>query len=260
MLAPAALKSMNVMFATPCYISAVTMNYVASIFSLTYEAASRGLPCTLHMHSESLITRGRNKMVLKFLAEEHFTHLFWLDSDVVFTPESVFRLLLADRDIVAGVYPMKSMHWPAEGLPNGMTRDQFETRYTDYPFNPIMKEGTRVSDYADSDGFIEVAEAPNGFMVVKRNVFLAMMQRYPELNYVPDGPPGHPQAHLHWRFYDCMVDPDSGRYLSEDFAFCRRWRDMGGKVWADLHCKLGHLGQHMFQGDLAQSLQVQGRW
>ncbi len=38
------------------------------------------------------------------------------------------------------------------------------------------------------------------------------------------------QAHLHWLFFDCMVDPDSGRYLSEDYAFCRRWIDIGGKV------------------------------
>jgi hypothetical protein len=259
MLAATALKSMHVMFATPCYISAVSMNYVASIFSLTYDAVSRGLPCTLHLHSESLIPRGRNKMVLKFLSEPHFTHLFWIDSDIAFSADQVFRLLLADRDIVAGVYPMKSMNWPAEGLPTGMTRHEFETRYTDYPFNPIMRDG-KVSEYADSEGFIEVAEAPNGFMAIKRNVFLAMMQRYPELNYVPDGPPNNPQAKLHWRFFDCIVDPDSGRYLSEDFAFCRRWRDMGGKIWVDLTCKLGHLGQHMYQGDLAQSLKVQGRW
>ena len=78
MLPDSALKSMNVMFATPCYISGVTMNYVASIFSFTCDAMHLGLKCILHLHSESLIPRGRNKMVLKFLAEEQFTHLFWI--------------------------------------------------------------------------------------------------------------------------------------------------------------------------------------
>jgi hypothetical protein len=82
----------------------------------------------------------------------------------------------------------------------------------------------------------------------------------PELKYTPDGPPGHPQAHLHWLFSDCMVDPDSGRYLSEDYAFCRRWRDIGGKIWVDRNCKLLHLGQHNFGGDLAESLRLQNRW
>jgi len=57
-----------------------------------------------------------------------------------------------------------------------------------------------------------------------------------------------------------VVDPDSGRYLSEDYALCRLWRDIGGKVFADLECKLNHLGQHMFRGDLPESLRVQGRW
>jgi hypothetical protein len=259
MLPMSALKSMRVMFATPCYISAVSMNYVASMFSLALDSTHVGLPCILHMHSESLITRGRNKMLIKFLSED-FTHLFWIDSDIAFNPQSVFRLLLADRDVAAGVYPMKNFKWPAEGLPAGTTQQQFETAYTEYPFNPIEHGKTRVSQYADSDGFVEVAEAPTGFMAVKRHVFQAMMKQYPELNYVPDGPPNHPQAHLHWRFFDCMVDPDSGRYLSEDFAFCRRWRDMGGKIWVDLDCNLMHLGQHMFRGNLAESLRVQGRW
>ena len=243
MLPVSALKSMRVMFATPCYISAVTMNYVASIFSLR----------------ESLIPRGRNKMVMKFLSEE-FTHLFWIDSDIAFNPQSVFRLLLADRDIAAGVYPMKNFKWPAEGVPAGTTQKLFEDRYGEYPFNPIDHGASRVSPYVDDEGFVEVAEAPTGFMAIKRHVFTAMMKQYPELNYVPDGPPNHPQAHLHWRFFDCMVDPDSGRYLSEDYAFCRRWRDTGGKIWVDLDCKLMHLGQHLFGGDLAESLRAQGRW
>ena len=77
MLPISSLKSMNVLFATPCYISAVTMNYVASIFSMTCDAMHLALGCTLHLHSERLITRGRNVIVRKFLAEEQFTHLFW---------------------------------------------------------------------------------------------------------------------------------------------------------------------------------------
>ena len=95
------------------------------------------------------------------------------------------------------------------------------------------------------------AEAPTGFMVIKRHVFLAMMKHYPELNYVPDGPPNNPQAHLHWRFFDCMVDPDSGRYLSEDYAFCRRWRAIGGEIWLDQTSRLTHTGPYSFVGNAA---------
>jgi hypothetical protein len=260
MLPDSALKSMKVMIATPCYISAVSMNYVTSIFDMAAYATRSGLNCAMRMCSESLITRGRNKLVATFLEEESFTHLMWIDSDIGFTPQSVCRLLLADRDVAAGVYPMKRFNWPPEGLPAGTTREDFERRYTDYPFNPVGYGKTRVGAFADVDGFVEVAEAPTGFMVIKRQVFHQLMKHYPELNYCPDGPPNNPQAHLYWLFFDCMVDPDNRRYLSEDFAFCRRWRDIGGKVFVDMESKLQHLGQHMFNGNLTESLQAQGRW
>src|SRR5271165_5027309 len=198
MLPDSALKSMKVMFATPCYISAVSMNYVTSIFDLTHHAQRFGLDHILHMHSESLITRGRNKMVIRFLEDESLTHLFWIDSDIAFRPQSVCRLLLSDKDVSAAVYPMKSFNWPPGGLPQGMTRQEFEKRFGDFPYNPI-DHGKAASKFADSDGFVEVAEAPTGFMCIKRHVLYAMMTRYPELNYVPDGPPNHPQAHPHGR-------------------------------------------------------------
>jgi len=85
MLPDAALFSMKVMFATPCYISAVSMNYTVGIFDLVMHTKRFGPECILHMHSESLITRGRNKMVLRFLEDESLTHLFWIDSDIGFT-------------------------------------------------------------------------------------------------------------------------------------------------------------------------------
>lgn len=254
------LSTMNVMFATPCYISAVTMNYTTSIFTLSSQATNLGMNCILHMRSESLITRARNKIVRNFLAAETFTHLFFIDSDIEFRPEAAFRLLLADRDVAAGVYPMKKVLWPEQGLPQGMTRQAYETNYTAYPFNPVGLGKKKVRDFVDQDGFIEVAEAPTGFMCIKRDVFLKLMAAYPHLQYTPDGPPGHPLEKLHWRFFDCIVDHETNRYLSEDFAFCRLWRDIGGKIHVDSTSELGHLGQHMFHGNLKASLEAQGRW
>ena len=126
MLPDEALKSMKVMFATPCYISAVSMHYVTSVFDLTHHCNRFGLQCILHMHSESLITRARNNMVRKFLSDETLTHLFWIDSDITFTPQSVCRLLLIDRYVTAAVYPMKNFKWTDKGLPAGTTSKQLE--------------------------------------------------------------------------------------------------------------------------------------
>lgn len=260
MLPDQSLTSMNVMFATPCYISAVSMNYTTSMFTLSSHATKIGMGCALYMRSESLITRARNKIVRNFLAAETFTHLFFVDSDVSFRPEHAFRLLLADREIVAGIYPMKKIIWPQQGLPAGMTREEYETNYTTYPFNPIGRGKEKVSTFVDQDGFVEVAEAPTGFMCIKREVFLKLMQAYPHLHYTPDGPPGHPLEKLHWRFFDCLVDHETNRYLSEDFAFCRLWRDIGGKIYADSMSQLGHMGQYLFHGNLKASLEAQGHW
>ena len=260
MLPDEALKTMKVMIATPCYISAVSMHFTASIYSLAWHLARFGCDAVLHMRSESLITRGRNKIVRAFLADESFTHLFFIDSDISFAPQAVCRLLLSDRDLCAGVYPLKTDNWPGEGLPIGMTREDFDLAFTQYAFNPFMRDINAIGSIVDEDGFAEVKETSTGFMCIKREVFARLMEAYPDLQYIPDGPPNHPLAHLHWRFFDCMVDPDSRRYLSEDYAFCRLWRDIGGKVFVDVDSRLDHHGQHIFRGNLLESLRRQRRW
>jgi len=255
------LRSMKVMLATPCYISAVSMNFTTSIYTLAWHLARFGCDAVLSMRSESLITRGRNKLVREFLKDESFTHLFFIDSDISFLPPAVCRLLLADKDVCAGVYPLKKDNWPAAGLPQGVTRQDYDLAYTDYAFNPFAKDLQALGAAVDEDGFVEVKETSTGFMCIKREVFYRLMEAYPDLQYVPDGPPGHPLAHLHWRFFDCMVDPDDRRYLSEDYAFCRLWRDIGGKVFVDtVGSLLDHQGQHLYRGNLIESLKRQGRW
>ena len=51
------------------------------------------------------------------------------------------------------------------------------------------------------------------------------------------------------------MEPESGKYLSEGFAFCRRWSDIGGEIWIDLQSQLTHFGPMPFKGDLLAQLE-----
>ncbi len=109
----------------------------------------------------------------------------------------------------------------------------------------------------DGDGFMQVREAPTGFMCLKRQVFDRMIAAYPELRYVPDWPKGtYPEGGVHFRFFDVMVDPVSGRYLSEDYGFCRLWENIGGEVHVDATSNLTHQGERLYTGDFATTLRT----
>jgi len=80
-----------------------------------------------------------------------------------------------------------------------------------------------------------------------------MIIAYPNLKYkalhaFPR--PSQPSDHL-YALFDCMIDPDTGVYLSEDYAFCRRWRAIGGEIWLDLNSKLNHSGSYTYRGNAA---------
>ncbi|WP_144150388.1 hypothetical protein [Paraburkholderia sp. BCC1885] len=252
MLDHSALASMKPLFMTPCYGGNVAANFTNSLLELNNGLWQMGMRAAIRIDSgESLITRARNQAVARFLLDRSLTHLFWIDADIGFSADQVFRLLLADRDVVAGVYPIKRFDWP-EQLPAGLTKETFSQRYLRYPVN--AHDGA--SSEIDGDGFLEVSEAPTGFMCIRRSVIEAMVAQLPELRYVPDGPPDSPLRDLCYRFFDVMVEPATGRYLSEDYAFCRRWRDIGGRVFVDTQSKLSHQGIYTWHGDFGASLAI----
>ena len=140
-------------------------------------------------------------------------------------------------------------------MPHGTTRASFEALYQRYTVNTGRPGETSVELVVDSDGFMEVREAPTGFMCIKRSVFDRLIAAYPELQYVPDWPKGtYPEGGVHYRFFDVMVDPESRRYLSEDYGFCRIWEKIGGKVYADATSDLSHQGERLYTGDFGLSL------
>jgi len=260
MLELAALKDIRPFVATPNYGGVLTSNYVRSLLGLVNLAWTHGFAMhTRFLDGDSLITRARNRLVAEFMADARWTHLFWIDADIGFEPEAALRLLLAGREVVAGVYPHKIDAWPVHGLdaplPAGSTRQDFEARYPSFPANLLAGGAQQV----DADGFLEVLDAPTGFMLIAREVFERLAQAMPELRYTPDQS-GHAAVRAaqpvppHYRFFDVLAEPGNGRYLTEDYAFCRRWQSVGGQVFVDARSRLTHQGHKTYTGDFGQAL------
>lgn len=260
-------KMPNVLICTPCYGSQLHQTYMISIIQLMNEVYKRK---TVNIGfsirgGDSLITRLRNSMTAEFLSNDAFTHLLWIDADIGFSPDEVFRLVESDHDIACGMYPLKSLNLPNEIPSYGQETINKETLFaknTKYPFNPLG------NTFEVKKDFVEVRDAPTGLMCIKREVFDKMVESYPDLKYSPDRQPGLEQLEekindFYYNFFDTMLSEDvftdntgkqftKKRYLSEDYSFCRLWQNIGGRVHAYYKSKLTHTGLWTYQGDFEQ--------
>lgn len=233
---------------TPCYGRQVTDLYAGSLLKLQMACFQRNVRLIVRMMgSDALITRARQNIVADFLSTEIATHLLFIDADIGFEPEQVFRLMEFNVDVSAAIYPIKRIDWQKIQACVEAKRTPLDSSALSYM---IEFAGNRVQVV---NGFAQVSYAGTGFLMIKRKVLLDMVAHYPELKY------GHDHKHedklggSQWRsaLFNCFIDKESGVYLSEDFAFCKRWTDMGGQIWADLHSRLTHIGTVSFEGDIS---------
>ena len=57
-----------------------------------------------------------------------------------------------------------------------------------------------------------------------------------------------------WNFFDTLHDPVQKTYLGEDFAFCKLWKDIGGKCYAYVNDEICHVGEHQYAGTFRDEL------
>lgn len=250
----------GIMIATPCYGGMLSEAYFHSIMDVIRSAKSNN--CKIHLNTlgnESLITRARNTLVAQFLDldQKHpgqFTHLMFIDADLSFKAEEVFRLVKSGHDVACGIYPQKSLNWNAlqDAAENGIS-EGLEQAATTYNLNTKSGETLTVKN-----GFTEVAEAATGFMCIKKEVFYQLKEAYPQLKYNNDHRVNQSvyKSDNCYAFFDTLIDEQSRRYLSEDYAFCKRWSQIGGKIHADINSKLTHYGTYGFRGDLKTRLNL----
>jgi hypothetical protein len=227
----------------------VTDLYVGSLLKLQTACQQRDIRLQIQMMgSDALITRARQNIVADFLANEAATHLLFIDADIGFEPEQVFRLLDFGADISAAIYPIKRIDWQKVTAAVEARRAPIEAAALSY-----LIEFTDPNRIEVDRGFARVQYAGTGFFMIQRHVLLAMIQHYPELRYAHDHKPEDKLAGSRFRsaLFNCLIDEATDTYLSEDFSFCKRWTDMGGTIWIDLESRLTHVGAVSFRGDLA---------
>ena len=239
----------SVFLSTPCYGGLCLEGYAESLIRLQRTCAENGIEIVLDTtENESLVHRARNLSIARFLLENKQDFFMFIDADIHFDPSAVVRLIKSNHDVAVAAYPKKCIMWDsAEQYINSGKEGRDLARVAASLVMNFKYQQTQIKD-----GFAEVLDGPTGFMLIKRDVFTKMHAKYPELNCVND----HQNKDLdeYVALFDCMIDPVSRRYLSEDYAFCRRWQQMGGQIYADCMTVLGHVGNIRFQGSLEDRL------
>ena len=246
---------LNVVIATPCYGGLMTHVYVTSLLKLMAVLPRQGVRLGLSTAAhDSLVPRSRNALVKAFLDFPGATHLFFVDADIGFEPDQVQRMLAFDQDVVAGMYPVKVIDWDRVGA-KAATQQQ----RAPLPTEELRQAGLHFvgvpilpgeSGFDERDGFVTARYTGTGFMLIKRQVIERMIAGYPDTQYrtmqtYPSPPEtGAPYHNL----FDCLVEPETRMYLSEDYTFCHRFRALGGQIWLDTRSRLRHVGSMEFEG------------
>ncbi|MBL8771714.1 MAG: hypothetical protein JNK30_10065 [Phenylobacterium sp.] len=248
---PSQSPSPYIYLAVPCYGGQLNLYFVKSLLDLQEACRVKGIGLHVEMMGgEALITRGRSRLAAQFLAHPQATHILYIDADIGFRPENVFRLLEAEKDVIAAVCPLKQIDWEKVRRAALAGVKDLQTAAIGYVvrFLPTPDNSIEVND-----GYAQVAYGGTGFLMIRRAAMQRLFDAYPQLR-AKMRDMADAQAPEAVMVFDTMIEPETGQYLSEDYAFCRRWRDLGGEIWADVSARLTHVGHAAYTGSLLEAM------
>jgi hypothetical protein len=239
----------SIMVSTPVH-SEVSIHYTQALLEFQKNCFSNKIPVAFQLMKSSLVTQGRNLCVAGFLDSE-CTHMLFIDSDIDFQFNSIMKMIKADKEVISIPYPLKTFN--SEKIFSMMKEGKI-TEHTQIQKNALMYP-LKLPDPDDiqmKNGIVEVTHVPTGSMLIKRSVFEKMIKAYPDL-FIKQGSiingklVDKPNM---WNFFDTWFDKETHTYLGEDFAFCKRWSDIGGKCYALASDYITHIGEYSYCGRL----------
>lgn len=217
------------------YVSIPTLGHMHPAFvNAFYQhaqcAALQGIVLQIaYKIGDSVIMRARSQAISEFYFSTAHTHYFHISDDIEIAPpatpeDNVFsRLLAHDKDFIGVLY----------------SRTSFPEQCTS-----VALDGSAVVG-ADR-GLVPVKYLSGGIWLLRRSVASKLMAAHPELKYSADGDVAERGKPTYALFLESLQErPDGTRkLLTEDYAFCERWRALGGEIWADTSVRTRHYGPH----------------
>ena len=251
---------------TPCFGSVCFVNFVNCLMATFNMFQSVNFPIQVEFcKNDSLVSRARNNLIAKAMFDLKATHFLFIDNDITWDPVDIMKLVLANKPIVGGIYPLKHYHWDRlvkdEGNPYNTNviqswitkknKSQLSGRISDantVQHNLLRYNINYLDNYLNIDNNLaKVRHLATGFMMIQRDVITKMSKSFPSTKYTDDvGFLEGTQNEFAYALFDCGVE--DGHYFSEDWLFCSRWSKMGGSIYADVSINLTHTGIEDYKG------------
>lgn len=225
------LKGVSLYLSTPSGAGEFDRRYVKSLIQTIDMVRSAGGEIDwAEMPYCADLSYARNRILGAFLRSRH-THMLMIDDDMGWSPHDVLRLIQTGLDFVGGAGPKKL--YPLRFCIH--SRDD---------------QGREVHGaFHEATGTLEVTGIGTGFLLVTRACAERMVNAYPELTFDPG------EGKTEYALFDPMI-VNKTRY-SDDFAFCWRWRKIGGQVHVLPSVRLAHIGSHCFEGSLLDAMMAE---
>lgn len=259
---------------TPCYGSVCYVNFVYCLMNTLNLFRELNMQVTVEFcKNDSLVSRARNNLIAKAMSNPKTTHMIFIDNDITWEPIDILKLMLSDKSLVGGVYPIKRYDWskivPNANTPSANTNmiQEMIDRKNKSQLKGIISDVDMVQHnllkyninflnnvLAIDNNLTKVRHLATGFMMIKRNTIEQMAVAYPATKYTDDVGflQGKEENKYAYALFDCGVEDD--HYYSEDWLFCHRWSKMGGNIYIDVSINLKHTGLEDFNGSFIASV------
>ena len=236
-------KERSILVVTPAYGGLAYVGYISGLLNLERVCREKNIKIDYEFcYNESLIPRARNTLTDLFYNRTNYTHLLYLDADIEFEAEDIIKMLDYDKPLVGGVYPKKSINWEKitelvnENNENELTCENIQAIVKDSVV--ILLEDPTINL---NDDFIETKYAGTGILLIQRIVLDKMRESFPNDVYTAGD---KLRTTDFFRYFDTELKDRI--YLSEDYWFCDRWRQLGGKVYLYTKFRCKHWGTYAY--------------
>ena len=206
---------------TPSYDGKLCATTVAGLLDLRHICTANNIGFAMDViPGNAFVGHGRNQIAHRFMKSE-FRDLLFIDADIGFEAIDAAALCRAEPEIVMGLYLMKQ------------EKPQYPALFVD----PLEK-------HPSDPRLIRMQYGPTGFMRIRKEVFIAMQQKWPDEWYI-DGASKE-------KTYDYFPGGRHGNnFMSEDIAFCERAKQCGFDLWAMQGIELQHTGNKTWRSKWA---------